>query len=146
MVNQRTSIRYVAIIATVCLLSVGITGCINQAGYEFKGGITPPKAVSDLMKNNRTVVLFVTQNNCPTCEQVKPKIAGLQAQYRGTNVTFAHFNINDNATSFNVAKAYSVTATPNTIVIRKDGAAAIFVGDFDTGTLKSAVEDARQWK
>jgi len=145
-VNRRASIRYVAIIATVCLLSVGITGCINQAGYEFKGGITPPKAVSDLMKNNRTVVLFVTQNNCPTCEQVKPKIADLQAQYRGTNVTFAHFNINDNATSYNVAKAYSVTATPNTIVIRKDGAAAIFVGDFDAGTLKSAVQDAQQWK
>ncbi len=120
-----------------------MSGCISQAGYEFKSGTTPPQEVRDLMKKG-TVVLFITQNNCPDCEKVKPKLADLQSQYTGTNVTFAQFNINDNKTSYNIAKTYGVTATPTTIVLRHDGAAAAFVSDFDTGTVKSAIEDARK--
>ncbi|MGZ8875991.1 MAG: hypothetical protein ACXW1F_05815, partial [Halobacteriota archaeon] len=78
----KLSMRYVAILAVLCLLSVGMSGCISQSGYEFKSGITPPKAVSDLMKNG-TVILFITQNNCPTCEQTRPMITDLQKQYNG---------------------------------------------------------------
>jgi thioredoxin-like negative regulator of GroEL len=92
---------------------------------------------------NRTVILFITQNNCPACEQTQPLVAGLQSQYKGTNVTFVNFNIDNNSTSQNVGKAYGVTATPTTVVLRKDGAAAIFVGVFDPSTVKSAIDDAR---
>jgi thiol-disulfide isomerase/thioredoxin len=135
--------RYVAILAVLCLLSVGMSGCISQSGYEFKSGITPPKVVSDLMKNG-TVILFITQNNCPTCEQTRPRIADLQKQYNGTNVTFVNFNIDNNTTSRNVGQVYGVSATPTTVVLRKDGAAAIFVGLFDENIVKSAIEDARK--
>ncbi len=141
--KSRARIRYIALIAALCLLSVAMSGCINQSGYEFKSGITPPKAVSDLMKN-RTVILFITQNNCPACEQTRPMIAALQSQYNGTNVTFVNFNIDNNATSRSIGQAYGVTATPTTVVLRKDGAAAIFVGVFDSSTVKSAIEDARK--
>ena len=142
--KSKARIQYIALIAALCLLSVTISGClnINQSGYEFKSGITPPAVVSNLMQN-RTVVLFITQNNCPDCEQTRPLIAALQSQYNGTNVTFVNFNINDNSTSQNVAKAYGVTATPTTVVLRKDGSAAIFVGVFDPSTVKSAIDDAR---
>jgi thiol-disulfide isomerase/thioredoxin len=135
--------RYVAILAVLCLLSVGMSGCISQSGYEFKSGITPPKAVSDLMKNG-TVILFITQNNCPACEQTRPMITDLQKQYNGTNVTFVNFNIDNNTTSRNVGQVYGVSATPTTVVLRKDGAAAIFVGVFDENIVKSAIEDARK--
>ena len=140
--NLKSSKRYVAVVAALCLLCVGMSGCISSGGYEFKSGITPPKAVSDLMQN-RTVILFITQNNCPACEQTQPLIAGLQSQYNGTNVTFVNFNIDNNTTSQNVGKAYGVSATPTTVVLRKDGAAAIFVGVFDPSTVKSAIDDAR---
>jgi thiol-disulfide isomerase/thioredoxin len=137
--------RYVAIFAVLCLLSVGMSGCISQSGYEFKSGTTPPTVVNNLLKNG-TVILFLTQDDCPTCEQVKPKIATLQSQYNGTNVTFAHFNLQDNATSSSLFSAYAVKTTPTTIVVRKDGATATFIGDFDASTLKSAIEDAQKWK
>ncbi|MGZ8873918.1 MAG: thioredoxin family protein [Halobacteriota archaeon] len=139
----KLSMRYVAILAVLCLLSVGMSGCISQSGYEFKSGITPPKAVSDLMKNG-TVILFITQNNCPTCEQTRPMITDLQKQYNGTNVTFVNFNIDNNTTSMNVGHVYGVSATPTTVVLRKDGAAAIFVGVIDEDIVKSAIEDARK--
>lgn len=139
----KPSMRYVAILAVVCLLSVGMSGCISQSGYEFKSGITPPKAVSDLMKNG-SVILFITQNNCPACEQTRPMITDLQKQYNGTNVTFVNFNIDNNTTSRNVGQVYGVSATPTTVVLRKDGAAAIFVGVFDENIVKSAIEDARK--
>jgi thioredoxin-like negative regulator of GroEL len=142
-VKLKPSMRYVAILAVLCLLSVGMSGCISQSGYEFKSGITPPKAVSDLMKNG-TVILFITQNNCPTCEQTRPMITDLQKQYNGTNVTFVNFNIDNNTTSMNVGHVYGVSATPTTVVLRKDGAAAIFVGVFDENIVKSAIEDARK--
>ncbi len=141
--NQRASIQYIAVVAVLCLLSVAMSGCISQAGYEFKSGTTPPKEVSDLMKNG-TVVLFVTQNNCPDCEKVKPKIADLQTQYKGQNVTFATFNIDDNATSNNIARTYAVRATPTTIVLKSNGAFAPFVSDFDISTMKSAIADAQK--
>ena len=145
--NLRSSKRYVAVVAVLCLLCVGMSGCasISSGGYEFKSGITPPTAVSDLMQN-RTVILFITQNNCPACEQTRPLIAGLQSQYNSTNVTFVNFNIDNNSTSQNVGRAYGVTATPTTVVLRKDGAAAIFVGALDSSsvnTVKSAIDDAR---
>jgi len=95
------------------------------------------------LMQNKTVVLFVTQNNCPDCEQTRPLIANLQSQYSGKNVTFVNFNVNDNMTSQSVAKTYGVTSTPTTIVLRKDGAAASFVGVFDPNTVKSAIDDAR---
>jgi thiol-disulfide isomerase/thioredoxin len=141
--NLKSSIRYFAIVAALSLLCVGMSGCISSGGYEFKSGIAPPKVVSDLMKNG-TVILFITKNNCPACEQTRPMIAALQSQYNGTNVTFVNFNTDDNSTSMLVAKAYGVTATPTTVVLRKDGAAAIFVGVFDSRTVKSAIEDARK--
>jgi thiol-disulfide isomerase/thioredoxin len=137
--------RYVAILAALSLLSVGISGCISQSGYEFKSGTTPPAVISNLLKNG-TVVLFLTKNDCPICEQVKPKIADLQAQYNGTNVTFVRFNYEDNSTSQSVFRNYAVQNTPTTIVVRKDGATATFISDFDTSTLKSAIEDAQKWK
>lgn len=142
--KSKVRIRYIALIAALCLLSVTMSGClnINQSGYEFKSGITPPAVVSNLMQN-RTVILFITQNNCPACEQTRPLIAGLQSQYNGTNVTFVNFNIDNNSTSLNVGRAYGVTATPTTVVLRKDGAAAIFPGVFDPSTVKSAIDDAR---
>ena len=145
--KSKVRIRYIALIAALCLLSVTMSGClnINQSGYEFKSGITPPAVVSNLMQN-RTVILFITQNNCPDCEQTRPLIAGLQSQYNGTNVTFVNFNVDDNSTSQNVAKVYGVTATPTTVVLRKDGSAAIFVGPLDSSsvnTVKSAIDDAR---
>jgi len=142
--KSRVSTRYIALIAALCLLSVSMSGClnINQSGYEFKSGITPPAVVSNLMQNG-PVILFITQNNCPDCEQARPLIAGLQSQYNGTNVTFVNFNIDNNSTSKNVAQAYGVTATPTTVVLRKDGSAAIFVGVFDPSTVKSAIDDAR---
>jgi len=142
-VKLKPSMRHAAILAALCLLSVGMSGCISQSGYEFKSGITPPQAVSDLMKNG-TVILFITQNNCPACEQTRPMIVDLQKQYNGTNVTFVNFNIDNNTTSRNIGQAYGVTATPTTVVLRKDGAAAIFVGIFDENTVKSAIEDARK--
>jgi thiol-disulfide isomerase/thioredoxin len=142
-VKSRTRVRYIAVVAALCLLSVAMSGCINQSGYEFKSGITPPQAVSDLMKNG-TVILFITQNNCPACEQTRPMVTALQSQYNGTNVTFVNFNIDNNATSRNIGQAYGVTATPTTVVLRKDGAAAIFVGVFDSSVVKSAIEDARK--
>ncbi|MGZ7132793.1 MAG: thioredoxin family protein [Halobacteriota archaeon] len=141
--KQKSSTRYAAILAALCLLSVGMSGCISQSGYEFKSGITPPQVVSDLMKNG-TVILFITQNNCPACEQTQPKVTDLQKQYNGTNVTFATFNIDNSTTSRNVGQVYGVSATPTTVVLRKDGAAAIFVGVFDENTVKSAIEDARK--
>jgi len=143
--NLKSSKRYVAVVAALCLLCVGMSGCasISSGGYEFKSGITPPTAVSDLMKNG-TVILFITKNDCPACEQTRPLITALQSQYNGTNVTFVTFNTSDNSTSQLVARAYGVTATPTTVVLRKDGAAAIFVGVFDSNTVKSAIEDARK--
>jgi len=142
--KRKPSIRYAALLAVICLLSVGISGCttISSGGYEFKSGITPPAVVSNLMQN-RTVILFITQNNCPDCEQTRPLIAKLQSQYSGMNVTFVNFNVNDNMTSQSVAKAYGVTSTPTTVVLRKDGSAATFVGVFDPNTVKSAIDDAR---
>ena len=139
----KLSVRYVVILAVLSLLSVGMSGCISQSGYEFKSGITPPQEVSKLMKNG-TVVLFITQNDCPVCEQTRPSMAALQSQYNGTNVTFVEFNIDNNATSKSIGQAYGVTATPTTVVLRKDGAAANFVGAFDQSVVKSAIEDARK--
>ena len=105
--KSRVSTRYIALIAALCLLSVSMSGClnINQSGYEFKSGITPPAVVSNLMQNG-PVILFITQNNCPDCEQARPLIAGLQSQYNGTNVTFVNFNIDNNSTSKNVAQVW----------------------------------------
>ncbi len=146
--NRKSSIRYVAIVTVLFLLCVGMSGCasIQSSGYEFKSGITPPKEVSDLLKKNDTVVLFLTKNNCDICEQVKPKIAALQSEYNGTNVTFVRYNLEDNATSQRIFFNYGVQNTPTTIVIRKDGAIATFISDFDTSTLKSAIGDAQKWK
>jgi thiol-disulfide isomerase/thioredoxin len=144
-VKLKPSMRIAALLAAICLLCVGVSGCTNisSGGYEFKSGITPPPVVSDLMHNG-TVVLFITQNNCPACEQTRPMIADLQKQYNGTNVKIIEFNIDDNLTSHNIGQMYGVTATPTTIVLRKDGAAATFVGVFDENTVKSAIDDARQ--
>ncbi len=142
--NQKASVQYIAVVAVLCLLGVAMSGCISQAGYTFKSGITPPKEVSDLMKN-RTVILFMTQNNCPDCEQAKPRIADLQTQYNGTNVTFVTFNIDNNVTSKNIGQTYGVRATPTIIVLRHDGAFASFVGsDFSLSDMKSAIADAQK--
>jgi thiol-disulfide isomerase/thioredoxin len=93
--------------------------------YEFKTGVNHPQEIKDLMKNG-TVVLYFTENNCPPCDDMTPKVAVLQSQYNGTNVTFATFNLDDNATSMNIAKKYGIQWVPQVFVIRTDGAVANF--------------------
>jgi thiol-disulfide isomerase/thioredoxin len=131
--------------------------------YEFKTGINHPAVISNWLKNG-TVVLFFTENNCPPCGFVAPKIANLQSQYSGTNVTFATINVDDNATSMNIARNYGLTEVPIVLVIRPDGAVATFtmkkVSDSDSyqaldgsgsysmdfNAIRSAIEEARNGK
>lgn len=144
----KPSIRYVAILAVLCLLGVAVSGCtsISSGGYEFTAGVTPPKAVSDLMKNGTVVVMYFWKSNCPDCDKAKPKLVDLESQYKGTNVTFALMKVDDNSTANQIAHVYGVTATPTLIVLRGDGANARWVSDFDTSTVKSAIADAQKWK
>jgi thiol-disulfide isomerase/thioredoxin len=96
------------------------------------------------MKKNGTVVLFCTENYCPPCDNMTPKVAYVQSHYKGTNVTFVHFNVDDNATSMNIARNYGITEVPKILVIRHDGAAATFTGEYtDINTVKSAIQEAR---
>jgi len=146
------------------------------SAYEFKTGFNHPQEINDLITRNGTVVLFFIhgphswEEKCPPCESMKPKIADLQSQYNGTNVTFATFNVDDNATSQRIFFNYGIQSVPQVFVIRSDGASAIFKGDgktlldinsvasaifkgdgqtlIDINSVKSAIEEARnpqQW-
>lgn len=141
--KQMVNLKLVAVIAVLGVLSVCISGCISQSGYEFVGGVSHPKDITDLLKNG-TVVLYFWKNNCPDCDKMKPTIANLVGQYNGTNVTIMKINIEQNATNKDTGKNYGVTATPTTIVIRGNGDIAKFVGVANVNTLKSAIEDARK--
>jgi len=142
-VKQISNSKIAAVIAVLGVLSVCISGCISQSGYEFVGGYSHPKEINDLLKNG-TVVLFFWKNNCPDCDKMKPTLTNLEGQYKGTNVTIIRINIEQNAKNKDIGKNYGVTATPTTIVIRGDGAIAKFVGPTEENTLKSAIEDARK--
>jgi len=142
-VKQISNSKIAAVIAVLGVLSVCISGCISQSGYEFVGGVSHPKEINDLLKNG-TVVLFFWKNNCPDCDKMKPTLTNLEGQYKGTNVTIIRINIEQNAKNKDIGKNYGVTATPTTIVIRGDGAIAKFVGPTEENTLKSAIEDARK--
>jgi thiol-disulfide isomerase/thioredoxin len=144
-VKQISNSKIAAVIAVLGVLSVCISGCISQSGYEFVGGVSHPKEINDLLKNG-TVVLYFWKNNCPECDKMKPTVANLESQYNGTNVTIRRINIEQNATNKDIGKNYGVTGTPTTIVIRGDGAIAKFVGTTEGNTLKSAIEDARKWR
>ncbi len=141
--KQRVNLKFAAVIAVLGVLSVGISGCISQSGYEFVGGVSHPKEITDLLKNG-PVVLYFWKNDCPGCIDMKPKIANLESQYNSTNVTIIKINIEQNAKTKETGKNYGVTATPTTIVIRGNGDIAKFVGVADENTLKSAIEDARK--
>ncbi|MEI7827620.1 MAG: thioredoxin family protein [Euryarchaeota archaeon] len=169
--DLRSSKRYVAIVAALCLLCVGMSGCtsISSGGYEFKSGFLHPQEINDLIKN-RTVVLVITKNNCPDCDTMKPIIDDLKSQLNGTNVTlqgttaskqstnatkqatklaFVEVNIDNNTRSLQIGSLYSQSAviqTPTIVVIRSDGAIAVWKGPIDESTLKSAIEDAQKWK
>lgn len=140
--------------------------------YAFKNGVNHPQAISNLLKNG-TVVLYFTQNNCPPCDFVAPKIADLQSQYKGTDVTVmtvnpdgnttsrsAFINYDDNPTSRSIFSAYGIQWTPEVFVIRPDGAVANFSMKKDSGSdsfhaqdggsynmdfnaIRSAIEEAR---
>lgn len=141
--KQMVNLKLAAVIAVLGVLSVGISGCISQSGYEFVGGVSHPKEITDLLTNG-PVVLYFWKNNCPDCEKMKPTMANLQGQYNGTNVSIIKINIEQNVKNNEMGKNYLVTTTPTTIVIRRDGDIAKFVGIVDENTLKSAIEDARK--
>lgn len=143
--KQITNLKFAAVIAVLGVLSVCVSGCISQSGYEFVGGVSHPKEINNLLKNG-TVVLYFWKNNCPECDKMKPTLANLEGQYNGTNVTILKINIEQNAKNKDIGKNYGVTATPTIIVIRGDGAIAKFVGTTEENTLKSAIEDARKWR
>ena len=67
---------------------------------------------------------------------MKPTLANLEGQYKGTNVTIIKINIEQNAKNKDTGKNYGVTATPTTIVIRGNGDIAKFVGVANENTLK----------
>jgi thiol-disulfide isomerase/thioredoxin len=164
--NLKSSTRYVAVVAAVCLLCVGMSGCasISSGGYQFQSGQTHPPQISNLLKNGSTVLLFITKNNCPDCEAMKPKIADLQSQLNGTNftlqgtgvttpstnatkqsnLTFIRVDVDDNLQSYNIGAQYGATTLPTIVVIRPDGAVAVFKGPTDENLLKSAIADAQK--
>jgi len=106
--------------------------------YAFKTGITHPALISDLLKNG-TVVLYFTQNNCPACDVAALKIADLQSQYKGTDVTIMTVNFDGNATSRSIGQRYGILWTPEVFVIRPDGAVANF------SMKKDSSSDSYQW-
>jgi thiol-disulfide isomerase/thioredoxin len=185
-VKLKPSIQLAVVFAALCLLSIGISGCttIQSGGYEFKPGVSHPQEISDLIKNGTTVLLFITKNNCPDCDAMKPKIDSLQSQLNGTTVTlkstaiakqtanatkqtgaatkqianatkqagkvaFVSVNVEDNQESLRIGSLYSqdpVIRTPTIVVIRPDGAMAVWKGPADETALKSAIQDALKWK
>ncbi len=133
--------KFAAVIAVFSILSVGISGCISsQSGYEFIGGTSHPKQITELLKNGPVVLYF--GSNCTNCEKMKPIITNLETRYKGAGVTVLKIDPQKNATG----KYYGVTTIPTTVVIRGDGAVAKFVGLTDETTLKNAVKDALKWK
>lgn len=115
--------------------------------YEFKTGINHPAVISNLLKNGTVVVLYFSMNNCPPCDEMPPKIADLQSQYKGTEVTILTLNVSDNATALQLARNYGIQSIPQVFVIRPDGAVANVTSEnypyIDFNVIRSAIEDAR---
>jgi thiol-disulfide isomerase/thioredoxin len=148
--KRRRSIIAILIIVIIVTTSFSIFFAYQKfkpvPAYEFKTGVTHPEAIRDLMKHG-TVVLLFTMNDCDPCVNMTRKMTDLQLQYRGTDVTFATFNYNDNATSNSILQHYGITFVPEIFVIRRDGAVVNFSTDYtNMNSVKSAIEDARKWK
>lgn len=150
---EHKSLAIIALVITaLCVASVEMSGCVNNStpanstsAYEFKTGITPPPEVSELMKHG-TVVLSFNVTGCPPCWSMTPKMAALQSEY-GTGVTFATINDTD-TTSRQIFTSYGIDYASAIVVIRGDGAAAILrnnTREIDINTVRSAIDDARQW-
>ena len=118
--------------------------------YEFKTSMNHPQEIRDLMKEHETIVLFFIkqqQGEYSPCEQMKPKMADLQSQYSGTDVTFMTIDVNDNTiASQSITKNYGIQQVPTVVVVRSDGAVVTFIGESDTNTVKSAIEEAQHGK
>jgi hypothetical protein len=146
--DERRQIKAAILIVYVgvaIIVAIEFAFALSTPAYKFKTEVSPPQEIRDLLKNGPVVLLF-THNDSPGPWNVTQAIADLQSQHNGTNVTIVHFNVDNNTTSRNVGKVYGVTATPTTIVLRKDGAAATFVGVFDANVVKSAIQDAQNWQ
>jgi hypothetical protein len=92
---------------------------------------------------------------------VAPKIADLQSQYNGTDVTVRTFNFDDSSTPKMLFSSYGIQYVPQVFVIRPDGAVANFSMKKDSGSdsfhpqdgsgsysmdfnaIRSAIEEAR---
>ncbi len=144
----------IAIIFIVVLIIASIAAIVFAFGlfmpakpaYEFKTGVNHPQEISNLIKNG-TVVLYFSENDCPPCDNMTSKIAYLQSQYKGTDVTFRTFNFEDNATSLKIFRSYGIQWVPQVFVIRADGAVANFTyknNDMDFSAIRSAIEDAQK--
>jgi hypothetical protein len=159
---MRTKLQLVALsLAALCLLSVGISGCVSTtpatSTTPFTTGTAPPQAVINLIRHGGgTAVLLFNQPNCPSCDEENLKFIDFMTQY--PHLSYALYNLFDNtsqlarATSQVVAHAYNVTSTPTIVVVRKDGAFATFIGPpnstglIDLNTVKSAIDDAQKWQ
>jgi thiol-disulfide isomerase/thioredoxin len=128
----------------------------SAPAYTFETGVNHPQEIKNLMRND-TVVLYVSENNCPACDDMTPRMADLQSHYK--DGTFAHINVDDNASSMNTAKNYGIQWVPAVLVIRGDGAVAKFIagsGAFtftdntainnDINAVKSAIQEAQAWQ
>jgi thiol-disulfide isomerase/thioredoxin len=145
--------KFIAAILIAVMLFASIAAILFAFGlftpakpaYEFKIGVNHPQEISDLMKNG-TVVLFFTMNNCPPCDNMTPIMTDLQSQFKGTDVTFAAFNIQGNTTSEKMGRNYGITVVPTVMAIRGDGAVATFTGVTDISSIKGAIEEAQKWQ
>lgn len=149
--GKRRRLMIVMLIAIIVIAASDAALLLHAAftpapAYTFQTGVNHPQEIKDLMKNG-TVVLFFTENGCPPCDDMRPKVADLQSQYKGTGVTFAAFNAEDNATSKSIIENYGIKNVPEVFVIRSDGAVANFTGaNTDIKTVQSAIDDARNWR
>jgi hypothetical protein len=84
-----------------------------------------------LITHNGTVALLLEESGCPPCNpQLEQKFADLQKQYPG--VAFAVWGSPDNTSvlrrisSNSDVGVYGATVVPTALVIRDDGAVAVF--------------------
>jgi thioredoxin-like negative regulator of GroEL len=56
-------------------------------------------------------------------------------------------DVNDNTiASQSITKNYGIQQVPTVVVVRSDGAVVTFIGESDTNTVKSAIEEAQHGK
>jgi thiol-disulfide isomerase/thioredoxin len=156
MIVMLIAIIVIAASDAALLLHAAFTPTPAYTSYTFETGVNHPQQIKDLMKNG-TVVLYLTENGCPPCYTMIPKVADLQSQYKGAGVTFLHFNYDDNSTSqsilSNYVKQLQIDYLPAILVIRGDGATALFkpaindgVHEIDLNNVKSAIDEAQRWE